>query len=180
MDNLKNIIVGGAITLLIGGTAYTFTQEDVVNNLSKETGLTEQQATDYVNSISEEDLATWDEIGNDYITESGKTLVIAADIDCDAYEYEWESPTLTCTQGKAQLEQIAATEKATGEAYVRISVDTATEDDIRKVIEMIDKLNADYDLEIMEGAYEDAVLQDIKMSNSYNKSLLKAALESEQ
>lgn len=180
MDNIKNIIVGGAITLIIGGTAYSFTQQDVVNNLSTETGMTQEQATQYINDIPEEDLASWDVIGNDFIVESNKTRSQATEIDCENYEYDWESPTLTCASGKLQLQKIADAEQATGEAYIKISLDTAVKEDVQALINMLDELNAVYNLEVMKNVYTKAELDELITGNSYNKAILKAALESEQ
>lgn len=178
MDSIKNIIGGGIITIFVGGAAFSFSQQDVVDNFASDTGMTQEQAEQYVNAIPEEELATWTEIGTDYVTESGKTLVMANEIDCVNYEYEWESPTLTCSQGKAQLQKIANTEKSLGQSYIKLDSDTAVAEDMRTTISFLDMLDSDYEHEISTTVFDTKVLDEIKTTNSYNKSLLKAALES--
>ena len=70
-------IIGTVITLVIGGTVYTFSQADVVKNFSKDTGLTQQEAEQYVSEIKDEDLASFGEIGSDFISD-GQDIVKAA------------------------------------------------------------------------------------------------------
>ena len=105
MGNIKNIATGAIITLLIGGTAYTINQSDVIKNFSDDTGLTQEQAEQYINEIPEEELVSWGEIGSGYMSEGEELLDVAYEIDCANYEYEWESATLSCPEGKAQIEK---------------------------------------------------------------------------
>jgi hypothetical protein len=179
MDNIKNVVTGGVITLLLGGTLYTFNQQDVINNFADDTGLPQEQAELYVNSVTDEDLATFTVIGTDYIDGSKETLAMANDIDCITYEYEWESSTLTCNMGVSQLKTIANSELMLGKSYVKMDSDDAVESDILTSIRYIDQLNSDYDLEISRAIFDTLSMDDIKKNNSYNKSLLKAAVESE-
>lgn len=178
MDNIRSIITGGIITLFIGGAAFTFSQQDVIDNFSAETGLTQEQAEQYINNIPENELASWTEIGSEYVSTSKHTLELADSTDCINYEYEWESVVLTCSEGKAQMKKIANSERLLGQAYIKLDSDTATEADIHAVIRYIDQLNSDYDLEISVFAFDDQVIDEIKTTNLYNKSVLKAALES--
>lgn len=180
MDNLKNIAIGGVITLLVGGTAFTFNQQDVIDNLAEDTDLTQEQAEQYINNISEDELASFEEIGSDYISEGAETLALADGIDCINYEYEWESPTLSCATGKSQLQRIGNSEQSLGRAYMRLSSETASEDDMRTVIDYLNQLNIDYELEVAVIAFDKNTIDEMKMTNSYNKSLLRAALESGQ
>ena len=55
--------IAGILTVVIGGTAYAVSQKDVVKNFSNETGLTQQEAQQYVESIPEDELASFDELG---------------------------------------------------------------------------------------------------------------------
>ena len=175
MDNIKNIVVGGVLTLVVGGSAFTFSQQDVVNNFASDTGLTQEQAEVYVANISEEEMVTFEKAGNDYISESRITLGLAVEIDCVNYTYEWESASLSCSQGKAQLEQIARTELALGESYIALAADDATEADIQTTINYLDRMNSDYDLPIVKAYFTD--IQEMRMTNSYNKSIFVTALE---
>ncbi len=178
MDNIKNIIGGGIITLVIGGTAYTFNQEAVVNNFAEDTGVTQQEAEEYVNSVGEDELIAYDELGNSLIAYSIETLKFANDIDCVNYEYEWESPALTCIEGKNQLNKIGKSEKLLGQSYVKLQSNSATEADMLNTIQYLDELSLNYDLEIYQFYYDEAQINELKMTNSFNKSMLKAALES--
>jgi hypothetical protein len=178
MDNLKNIITGGIITLFIGGSAYTFSQQDVVDNFATDTGLTQEQAEQYVNSVPEEELIPFDEVGSGYVDESEKTLSTKDEIDCVNYEYEWETPTLTCAVAKSQLQKIATSELSVGRSFIKLSSENATEDDIRTAISHLDQLNINYDLEINKAMFDEQSLEEMKKTNSYNKALLQSALES--
>lgn len=178
MDNIKNIVTGGVITLVIGGTAFTFSQQAVVDNFAEDTGVTQEEAAQYVDKALEEELFPFAEVGADFINYSKETFVLANDIDCENYEYEWESTTLTCIDGKTQLEKIANSEQMLGQAYIKLSSDNASESDTLEAIKYIDQLNSDYDLEIYSVYYTDEGINEMKMTNSFNKSLLKASLES--
>lgn len=178
MDNIRGIISGTVITLLIGGTAYTFTQEDVVQNFANDTGMTQEQAEQYVSSIPEEELVSWKEVGSDFTEASKETFELVASTDCENYEYEWETPALTCTEGKSQLQRIANTEQALGQAYLKLSSDDATEEDMYNAMNLLDQLNADYRQEIGGAIFDKETLDEITKTNLYNKSILKAAVES--
>jgi hypothetical protein len=124
----------GIITLFIGGTAFTFSQQDVVDNFATDTGMTQQQAEQYVNSVTDDELVPFDELGASYIEESKDTLSVVAEIDCDLYEYEWESPSLTCVIGKTQLQRMAAAERNLGQSYIRLNADSAGQTDMQNTI----------------------------------------------
>ena len=63
---------------------------------------------------------------------------------------------------------------------MRLSSETASEDDMRTVIDYLNQLNIDYELEVAVIAFDKNTIDEMKMTNSYNKSLLRAALESGQ
>lgn len=178
MDNIKNIIGGGIITLVIGGTAYTFNQEAVVNNFAEDTGVTQQEAQEYVSGVEEDELSSYEELGNSLIAYSVETLKDANDIDCVNYEYEWESPALTCDEGKNQLNKIGKSEELLGQSYIKLQSDSATKVDMQNTIQYLDELSVNYDSEIYKSYYDEAQIKDLKMTNSFNKSMLKAALDS--
>jgi hypothetical protein len=178
MDNIKNIVTGGIITLVIGGTAYNFSQEDVVNNLAEDTGMTQEEATQYVDSIPEEDFATWEEIGADFKKDSDDTRKMIAEIDCDNYEYEWETITLTCAKAKTELEEILQIESSLELAYKKLDTDSATSEDIQKVMTYLDKLNESYKTEAILTLYDSKYIVEMTKTNAYNRSVLKTALES--
>jgi hypothetical protein len=176
MDNIKGIITGGVITLLIGGTAYTFNQQQVIDNFASDTGMTQEEATQYVNSVTEEDMVSFTEAGTDYVNESKDTLAMIKEIDCTTYEYEWETPTLSCLIAKQQLQRIANSELALGNAIMQLDASSATNADIRTAIARLDELNANYDLEVSKTLFDAQVIYEMKMTNSYNKSMLQSAL----
>ena len=178
MDTIKNIIGGGIITVVIGGSIFTFTQPDVVDNFAEETGLSTEQADQYINNISEDELATFTEIGSELVTESTNTTEIANTVDCDTYEYEWESPTLTCPLAKQQIEEMAQIEKSVGEAFIQLDAEDASTSDIQKTITLLDQLNTSYSQEISFALYGEEDLQEVILTNQYNKAILQATLES--
>lgn len=171
--------IGGIITLIIGGTAFTFSQADLVKNFSKDTGLTNEQAQEYVQSIDEDDLVAYDKLGADFVSDGNEFLKIAYDINCIKYVYEWETSLLTCEKGKSQLTVLGNDEIALGNGYIRLASDSANKDDILSAINLITRLNADLNFEIVRFIVDPDELSDIKNTNSYNKALLQSALESE-
>lgn len=171
-------IIAGIITLVIGGTVYGVSNRDIVKNFSQETGMTQQQAEEYVNSISEDELASFHEIGSDFISEGQEIQNIANGIDCVNYTYEWESSALDCGQGKSQLITFAESEIALGNAYIVLSSDSANEADMNDVILKIDSVNQNYTLPIISNLLDRSDIDEAIKTNLYNKSLLKAALES--
>lgn len=176
--SIKEIIAGGAITLVIGGTAYTTNQADVVNNFANDTGLTQQQAEQYVNDVKEEDLVSYDELGASYITEGQDTLAYAKEVDCVNYEYEWESSASECEAGKTQLNKTGNNAISLGESYKILDSKSSSKNDISTTIRHIDNLNADYESTIIRKILGQSNVDEAKKTNSYNKALLKAALDS--
>ena|SRR3989344_6538925 len=178
MNDLTKLATGAIITLIIGGTAYSFNQADVVKNFAEDTGLTQQQAEQYISGISEDELASFDELGADEISLGQGLLSSASKIDCVNYEYEWESGTLSCSEGKAQINKIARDSISLGQAYIKLVSDSASKNDISATIGLIDQQNDSLESQILISLIDRATIDEMKQTNSYNKALLKAALES--
>lgn len=179
MDSIKNIVTGAIVTLFIGGTAYTVNQSDIIKNFSDDTGFTQEQAEQYIAEIPEEDLVSWEAIGSDFISISQDFSESIHEVDCVNYEYEWESSTLSCSDGKKQLEQFAWKANSLGKAYIKLSSDSASTEDIQETIRLTDQLN--YDLEeslIIYFLLDQETIDEFMTTNLYNKALLKSALES--
>lgn len=172
-------IIAGVVTLVVGGTIYSVSNQDIVNNFSKETGMSQEAAKQYVESIPEDELASFTEVGQDLVSDGREIFGTANGIDCVNYTYEWESASLSCPQGKSQLQTFAQSEIDLGNAYVLLSADSADASDMAAVIREIDALNANYDLAIIQKLMEPFEIEDAKQTNLYNKSLIKAALESD-
>lgn len=179
MDSIKGIVTGTIITLIIGGTAYNISQEDVIQNFADDTGMTQKQAELYINEIPEEEFDTFSVIGSDFINEGQEFLTMANDINCVNYEYDWESTTLSCLEGKSQLNKLARNSSLLGYAFKKLDSDSASEEDIAEAIRLIDQLNANYELEISYILWDQSTISEAKKTNSYNRSILKAALESD-
>jgi hypothetical protein len=177
MDSIKSIIGGVAVTLLIGGTAYTVNTADVVQNFAEDTGFTQEQAEQYINNIPDDELVSWDKIGADYLIASEDTLSVINDIDCEVYTYEWESKTLSCPEGRRQLVEMARDEVALGQSFIVLGSDSGSEEDIQETIKLLDVVNDDYDSEIGVFLYDPDVMDVIITTNLYNKALLQAALD---
>jgi hypothetical protein len=180
MDDVKKFLIGGVITLVLGGTAYTFTQEDVINNFAEDTGVSQEQAKEYVNNIKESDIVPYQELGAGLVSDGRLTVDTAEEIDCVNYEYDWETTLLSCDDGKSQLRQSGEDDIALGNSYIKLDSDTTTVSDIQETISLIDKVNANYDLPILQALMTSSDIDEIKKTNSYNKSLLKSALEGEK
>ena len=174
---MKDVIK--AVTVLaIGGTIYSVSQSDIAKNFSADTGMSQEAAEQYIENIDESDLASFDEIGSNFISDGEDILELSYELDCVNYEYEWESPTMTCLQAKSQLERIGNSEIVLGKSYRQLDTENANENDIRATINNIDKLNADLNLEIVSVVLDPTLITDTKNTNSYNKALLQAALDS--
>ncbi len=175
---MKDLIKGGIITLVIGGSVFTFSQADVVKNFAKDTGLTQEQAEQYVSEISEDQLISFEELGSDFIDAGQELRNIALEIDCVNYEYEWESSLLSCSQGKRQLDIIINNLILLGQAYIKLNSDSASEADIASAILLIDQLNSSYKFEIISNILDQNIIDEVIKTNFYNKAILKTALES--
>jgi len=171
--------IAGIITLIIGGTVYSVSQADIVSKFSQETGLSQQEAAQYVENIPEEELFSFDELGAMMISEGEEILSIASEIDCVTYYYEWETDTLSCEEGKSQFRRFGDSEIALGEAYQALSSETASDQDIYTAIRLIDEVNANYNLEIMIELLDYSDRDESIKTNQYNKALLQAALDSQ-
>lgn len=85
---------------------------------------------------------------------------------------------MSCNTGKTQLQKIGNAEQTLGHAFIKLGSDSGSENDIRTVIAQIDQLNTYYSLEISLAAFDHEALNEFKLTNSYNKSILVSALES--
>lgn len=180
-DDIKGKIIGGVAVLVIGGTGFAVSQTDVISNFAAETGMSQEEASKYVDSLKDEDLATFTEIGQDHIKEGNLTLKDSQSTDCVNYEYEWESASLDCVTGKHQLETIGSSEVAMGECYLRLDEDLGNEasNQINKCIKLIDTFTRSLELEVAVPYLSNEYVTEQKKTNAYNKSLLKASQDSE-
>lgn len=164
---------------MVGGTAYTVSQADVVDNLREETGMSQQEAQEFVEQAERDGLVSWDKVGESHIEEGESTLTAANQIDCDGYIYEWESSTLSCAQGKAQLQQYAKYSVDLGNAYKKLSEESAGKAEMRSTVGRIDNLNNSLQLEIVQVLIDAKAIEEIRNTNAYNKSLLRAIIENQ-
>lgn len=176
----KNGIIGGIITLVIGGTVFSVNTADIAKNFSKDTGMSQQQAEQYVKNVSKDDLVSYDKLGSSFVSEGQDTLAAAAKIDCVTYKYKWETDSLPCEIGILQLKMLGDSEVKLGNAYTIIASESATAKDMSSVIMDIDKVNADLNLEIVKVILDDSAIDETKKTNSYNKAMLQAALDSKK
>lgn len=177
---VKEIIAGAVVTMVVGGTAYTVSKADVVDNFADDTGMTQQQAEEYVNGVGEDDLVPYDKLGADWVTDGNDVLGTVAKVDCVNFQYEWESDSLTCDQGKTQIFELGNDEVSLGNSYIKLSSDSASKADITTTIGFIDEVNSDYESGIVKYFLDASKIDETKKSNSYNKANLQAALESDQ
>lgn len=169
-------IAGGVVTVIIGGTVYSISQADVVNNFSNNTGLNQNEAQAYVNNIKESDLKSFSELGTSYINDGNE--VSGTQIDCNNYSYAWVTPSLSCQQGKFQIQKIGRDEIALGNCYKALdsNLGDSGKTKINECISDIDLINADYNLPIVTSILDMKTVEESKKTNTYNKSVLQAAL----
>lgn len=176
---LIRTVAGVGVSVIIGGTAYTVSQGDVINNFADDTGLTQTQAEEYVNNVDEQDLISYSELGDSLVQDGRYVLDGLSAIDCVNYEYDWESPTMSCEEGKAQLKEVGNDEIALGAAYKKLDTTSNPKTDIPAAIALIDEVNSDYEFEIVTEILDASTVDETKKSNSYNKATLQAVLDSQ-
>jgi hypothetical protein len=88
MKSITNIIIGGIITIIIGGVSYNVSKSDIVKKFSINTGMNEKQAEQYINAISENELVSWEEIGRQLIDDGALMVNLISEIDCLNYKYD--------------------------------------------------------------------------------------------
>ena len=69
---------------------------------------------------------------------------------------------MTCVSGKAKLYEIGNDEISLGEAYKKLTLESASKKDIPPVIELIDKVNQDYDSEIIKKLIDYEFIDELK------------------
>lgn len=176
---MKKSIIGGIITIIIGGTGYTISQSDVVNNFASNTGMTQQEAQKYVDN-TQNDLESFTKIGQDAVTDGNSVMSTASEIDCVNYVYPWESSSLTCNDGLADLQTLGEAEVKLGNCYIALDDDlgSGANAKIRECITDIDALNTAYGLPITAQILSAGDITEYKNTSIYNKSVLQAALQS--
>jgi len=107
-------IIGGVIVTVIGGKTFAVSQTDIISNFSKNTGMTQQQAQQYVKNIPQNDLTSFSKVGQSFVSDGNSDLNGLSSIDCVNYTYQWETPSLTCSDGKNQLQTAGNDEIALG------------------------------------------------------------------
>lgn len=170
--------IGGIITLVIGGTSFAVSKTDIVDNFARETGMSQQEAQQYVEN-SQKNMVSFSEVGASLTKEGEEINSTSAKLDCANYEYDWESSDLSCSQGKTQLSTIGRNEVELGDCYQALGTDlgSAAKDKISECIEDVDRLNASYELPVATKILDSKTIRDGKNTNSFNKSVLQAALK---
>lgn len=169
----------GIVTVIIGGTVYGVSQKDIIKNFSAETGMSKEEAENYIENIPEDELVSFEELGSGFIDEGQSVLDLASEIDCINFYYEWETDSLACEAGKSQLITFGEAEIALGMAYRVLGSESASTKDISSAIMLIDKMNATYDLKMIFTLMEQSEIEEAIKTNLYNKALLQAILDSE-
>jgi hypothetical protein len=66
-----------------------------------------------------------------------------------------------------------------GKLYIKLDSDSASKDDIKETIRLIQQLTADYQFEIFGNLSDILNMDELIKMNMYNKSVLEAVLESD-
>jgi hypothetical protein len=172
-------IIGGVVTLAIGGTVYTVSQTNVVDNFSKNTGMSHKQAQNYVNS-AQNNLESFSKIGQGLVSDGNSLLSTASQLDCTDYTYPWVTSGLSCDEGQAEVQTVGNDEIQLGNCYASLDTNlgNASHSQINECISDIDTTDSAYDLPIVTKFMSSGQITDIQNSNIYNKSVLQSALES--
>ena len=176
---MKKTIVGGLITLILGGTAFTISQSSVVNNFAKNSGMSHQQAQQFVNN-SQKNLQSFSKIGQALVSDGNKILSTSSGIDCVNYTYQWVTSSMSCSEGVNELQTIGNNEIQLGNCYEALgsNLGNAAKSKISECINDIDTVETSYNLPIAVELISSNQLTRFRDSNLYNKSVLQAALGS--
>lgn len=172
-------IVGGTMTLIIGGTVFTISQSNITENFSANTGMNQQQAEQYIKDIPQDELVSFSEIGEELVSDGNSSLLLSDDIDCINYTYPWVNSSLSCVDGKKQLQKIGNDEVTLGNCLQTLDTNLKkfAEVKISECILDIDTVNKNYNLPIITAIFDSDTITSFTHTLAYNKSVLQAALE---
>jgi len=175
-------IIGGVVTLVIGGTVYHVNQSNVVSNFAKNTGQTQQQSQQYVNNIKQSDLQSFSQVGQSLVSDGNNILKIKSSIDCENYTYGWATVTLTCNDGVMQLDEIGNDEITLGNCYQALDTNLgdSANSKINECIQDTNKIENDYKLPVATALLDQTTVTTMSNAAAYNQSVLQAALQSKQ
>ena len=173
-------VIGGVIAMVIGGSAFAIGKSGVVSEFSRNTGLSQQQAQQYVNNIPKSDLVSFSKAGQSFIGDGNSILNQASNIDCLHYTYQWVTSTLSCQDGESQLQSAGNDEVTLGHCYVSLGTNlgNSAKSRMRECISDIDKVDLDYGLPVVTSILNNNESTTAKEANAYNKSVLQTALNS--
>lgn len=171
-------IVGGVVVLVIGGSTVAVSQSDIVDNFSKDTGMTHAQAQQYVDNAQSK-LDSFSKVGQGLVSDGNSVTSAVAGIDCVNYTYQWETATLDCSSGKSQLQTIGTDEVTLGNCYAALDTDlgAGAKAKMNECITDIDLVDTDYNLPIANALLDSNTIATTTNSNIYNKSVLEAAVK---
>ncbi|HEV7453646.1 MAG TPA: hypothetical protein VGO07_00135 [Candidatus Saccharimonadales bacterium] len=178
--SMVKAIIGGVVVLVIGGTTVAVSNSDIADNFSKNTGMTKQQAQQYVGNIQKSDLESFSKVGQDLVSDGNLIQTELSSIDCVNYTYKWETASLSCQDARNEFQTISNDETALGNCYQTLDTNLGNSAKLKmnECISDIDVVNADYDLPVATTFLDSNTLTKQKNTNIYNKSVLEAALQS--
>lgn len=169
--------VVGILIIVIGGTACTVGQKEIVNNFSEETGMTEQESQEYIENISEDELISFYELSEEHISTGQEVFKIVTELDCDNYIYEWETETLSCIKGMSQLIIFGGRNLDLGEIYKVLGTGQTFTKNYEEAIALIDLVNESLSSEILVALLGEKSIEEMILSNLYNKAILQTEVE---
>lgn len=177
----KKIVSGIVSVLVIGGVGYAISQSKLVDNFSKETGMSQQEAEEYVKNVKEEDLLGAKELGESYIRHSQETQKTNDEIDCATSTIDFAEDFGTdCVTVKAELTKLRRAEEKIGQAYIKLADDKADRTDTQNVINALDEYVAIIKKPIFSNIFTEESIDDLIKTTAYNKSLLVTALQEDK
>ena len=152
-------------------------QKEVIKNFSEETGMTQEESQLFIEDIPEDELVSFYELSTNYNAMGEKVFKIATELDCNKYIYEWETKTLSCIEGKAQLIIFGGLNFELAKVYKLIGAGFALTKDYEEAFELIDKLNESLRTEAIVVLFGENNIEVMIKSNQYNKVILQIELE---
>lgn len=167
----------GILVFVIFGTACDVSQKDVIKNFSQETGMTQEESQQFIEDISEDGLISYYELSTNHNTVGQEAFKIVLELDCNNYIYEWETETLSCGSGMAQLIIFGGLNLDLAKVYKLMGAGYAFTKDYEEAIELIDKLNESLKTEFIVLLFSENNIEEMIKSNQYNKVIIQTELE---
>jgi hypothetical protein len=183
MDTIKNIAIGGMVTLTLGGVAYSFSHEDFVNNFAEESGLSQEQAEVYISDSEGRDGVSFGELADDLTRAAAPLQEALSKLDCESFsaadiKIVQETYGTSCEVLKMQGEQFTEATVRLSQSYRTLDGEVFTIENMVHAINSIDNYVETLDSQFIMLSMGTTSIAKMKLTGAYNKSVIKTAVES--